>query len=111
MTPKEILNQFFVDVNSKAQKVIYPAEDFVDTYSGFGGLPDKKAPADNVSCKVYQHRLFCTKIYRDEACATYKLIRGIEDLLPSNIEEIFWRCKPEVVQKRDFDSQWINMKG
>jgi hypothetical protein len=113
MTPKEILQQAIDSINERIPKVHKPINESDDIGSGIGFVLKQKAedlPQIGDYCRVYEHRSWGTKLYRDEGCATYKLIRFLEKQT-EGAEVIFWRVEPQVVSHRDFASCCIIYRG
>jgi len=77
--PKDILNQWVEGVNKKSWKVF------------------------RSNTKYCNHVLLQTKPYRDEGCATYKLIKLLQEAITADVKEIWWRVQPKVHRLMDFD--------
>ena len=110
MTNHQILDQVVALIESKALKIqdIRPIYD--NSVIGFGIAPNSNVSKNtSIKPKSIKHLTITTKAYRDEGCATYKLIRYMKEL--GCIDEIYWRCKPEIVFNTDFDQQYTMYKG
>lgn len=107
MKPNEILNQCFEGINNRTKKVVYPVTKYCDTGSV---LPGRKGDSFGCDVKLYEHKSFRTRLYRDAGCAAYKLIRFLE-IATLEAEEIYWRVKPDILQHRDFNTQYPQYKG
>ena len=115
MTSQEIIDQYVRDVNKRARRVVGPVE---ITNVGLGEIPDcatfvnwEDSPKNDI---IAVHREGATAKYRDEGCAAYKLIRGLEkwfDKLPKNMDVLYWRVKPQVDCMRDFDKWYPLYRG
>jgi len=102
--PKDILNQWVEGVNKKSWKVFHSNTKYCDT-----GLNSPYAPGvlDAIPagsyCRLAEHGLLQTKPYRDEGCATYKLIKFLQETITADVKEIWWRVQPRVHRLMDFD--------
>jgi hypothetical protein len=113
MEIQQVLDQHFDKINSSIKSVHLPKK-YADSVTAFG-LVQKKVDLnytlDSSFCKLFKHRLFLTRQYRDKGCAAYKLIRFLENVLSDDVEEIFWRVKPNIGEINDFDSQYRRFQG
>ena len=103
MEPREILRQEFEKIKAKIPENINSnvAYEELTQVCGFGYIP-KKYEIDSIgSIEVYRHRLYATKPYYDEGCATYKLIKFLDKHFQQVPLRVFWRKDPEVIKQRD----------
>jgi len=85
MIPKDILNQWVEGIN------------FPYAPGAIEAIPEGSY------CRLAEHVLLQTKPYRDEGCATYKLIKFLQEAIPADVKEIWWRSQPKVHRLMDFD--------
>ena len=112
MTPKEILNLFYDELNQRAKVVNSANRTTKDgPITGFSLLTVGENTQETPYVDRYKHITIVTRKYRDEGCATYKLIRGMESIFPEKVEKLFWRYNPEVVNDSDFNNYYRVFKG
>ena len=102
MNNLEILNQSVYEINKRADE-IYDVS-FDPEYLSIKDLPDIEytdtkpvGETKTIIAKEYRSRQ-----YRDDGCATYKMIRIAEQCIPQKVELLFWRVFPKIEYEVDF---------
>ena len=101
-TPQQTLDKFTESINARAGIVVEQIEDrYTPLVVGFG-MPKKKDPPPEISCKIYQHIYEVSEEYATPEEAVADLIKRLEAGLPEKIDELFWRVKPCITENMDF---------
>ena len=90
-----IIEEYIDRINKRVKKVIIPEIE-----------PDwNNEKSAGQSSKIYNHVMFRTRGYRDKDCAVFKALKFLEELSNKPIDEIYWRCLPEITEHYGFWSQ------
>jgi len=105
MTPKEVLDDFVKDLSEGVERVYYPNvydNELIVTSFALRELSD--CAVENIEPhKVYHHKTVATKLYHDEGCAAYKMMKYLKSVITDETNLLFWRCIPDIERLDDFD--------
>lgn len=112
MTRQEIEVQILEVLKSRADAVWMADMSYgLGSISGFGLAPPavKCDPKPQGETKIYKHRVFRTREYRDWTCAAFKLYLFCDSR--PRTEKMFIRAKPEILENRYWGMKYLVFVG